>query len=119
MATASPLETAIASVITREPLPGSRKIHVEGTLPGVRVPMREVRQSPTRRTGANGEPAFEENPPIVLYDTSGPYTDPAVEIDVRRGLAPLRLDWILARGDVEPAPAPGSAYARARAGDAR
>ena len=79
--------------ISRDPLPGSRKVHVEGSLPGVRVPMREVasrrRRAPGRAAGARRAIA-----PFVLYDTSGPFTDPDVAIDLRRGLAPLRLDWI-------------------------
>ena len=73
--------------LTREPLPASRKIHVPGLQAGVRVPMREITQS-------NGERA-------VVYDTSGPYTDPQADIDVRRGLPALRADWITARGDTE------------------
>ncbi len=94
--------------LTRTPLPGSRKLYVEGSLPGVRVPMREVQQSPTRATGPDGAVVLEENPPIVLYDTSGPYTDPDVEIDVRKGLPALRGDWIRARGDVEVLGAPSA-----------
>ncbi len=76
--------------------PASRKIYVEGRLPGVRVGMREITLSPTRR--ADG--SEEANAPVVVYDTSGPYTDPAVEIDLRKGLPPLRHPWIVGRGDV-------------------
>jgi phosphomethylpyrimidine synthase len=72
---------------TREPFPQSRKVHVQGTQAGVQVPMREIALS-------NGEA-------VTVYDTSGPYTDPAVEIDIHRGLAPLRAAWIAARGDTE------------------
>ncbi|MDP3618733.1 MAG: phosphomethylpyrimidine synthase ThiC, partial [Ramlibacter sp.] len=74
--------------LTREPFPASRKIHAPGTLyPQLRVPMREV-------TLSNGESA-------TLYDTSGPYTEPQVDLDVRRGLPDLRTPWIEARGDTE------------------
>ena len=117
MATASPLH--LENRVTRDPLPGSRKVYLEGSLAGVRVPMREVRQSPTHRKGPGGEAILEENPPITLYDTSGPFTDPAVEIDLRRGLAPLREGWIRARGDVDAADRPSSAFVRAREHDAQ
>jgi phosphomethylpyrimidine synthase len=74
--------------LTREPFPASSKVHVAGQLhPQLCVPMREVKLS-------NGEA-------VTLYDTSGPYTDPTAEIDVRRGLAGLRSDWIESRGDTE------------------
>ncbi len=73
--------------ITREPFPQSRKIFVPGQQPGVQVPMREIALT-------NGEQ-------VVVYDTSGPYTDPAVHIDVRRGLPPVRAGWVEARGDTE------------------
>ncbi|RMD71863.1 MAG: phosphomethylpyrimidine synthase ThiC, partial [Gammaproteobacteria bacterium] len=99
--------------VTR-PFPGSRKIYVEGSLPGVRVPMREIRQSPTP-TSHGPEP----NPPIYVYDTSGPYTDPEVSIDLGRGLPALRTPWIEARGDTEVLPGPTSAYGRQRLADAR
>ena len=76
--------------ITTGPLPASRKIHVAGQLhPEIRVAMRQISVS-------GGEPALR------VYDTSGPYTDAAVQTDIARGLAPHRRDWILARGDVEP-----------------
>ncbi len=105
--------------ITRGPLPASRKIYVEGQLPGVRVPMREITQTATRAghggSGPNG-PA-EENPKVLVYDTTGPYTDPSVTVDVRRGLAPMRRDWILGRGDVRELPEISSEYGRARLAD--
>ncbi len=102
---------------TREPFPASRKVYVEGSEPSIRVPLREIAQSPTRTSGPDGRPAREENPPVAVYDTSGPYTDPEVEIDVRQGLPPLRLEWILKRGDVERRPHLSSAYARSRERD--
>jgi phosphomethylpyrimidine synthase len=75
-----------------EPLPASRKIHVEGSRPDIRVPMREIAQGDTPASfGA------ESNPPLTVYDTSGPYTDPDAVIDIRRGLAPLRARWIAER----------------------
>ena len=78
------------------PHPSSKKVYVEGSRPDLRVPMREVSLTPT-----SGRFDDEENPPLRLYDTSGPYTDPLVETDFRRGLAALRRDWILERGDTE------------------
>jgi len=94
------------------PLPASRKIHVQGSRPDLRVPMREISQSDTPASfGA------EKNPPIVVYDTSGPYTDPAARIDIRKGLAPLRARWIDERGDTVELDGPTSAYGRARLAD--
>ncbi len=95
-----------------KPLPNSRKVYIEGTHPGVRVPMREITQSDTPASmGA------EKNPAILVYDTSGPYTDPAVKIDIRSGLAPLRQPWIEARGDTEALTGPTSRYGRERLED--
>ncbi|MBW3590739.1 MAG: phosphomethylpyrimidine synthase ThiC, partial [Actinobacteria bacterium] len=74
--------------------PSSRKVYIDGSDPSIRVPMREVSLSPT---------GVQENEPVRLYDTSGPYTDPDVPIDVESGLAPLRREWILSRDDVESA----------------
>ncbi|WP_258728860.1 phosphomethylpyrimidine synthase ThiC [Bacillus atrophaeus] len=75
---------------------GSKKVYVEGSSPDIQVPMREVGLSPT--TGSFGE---EENTPVRVYDTSGPYTDPNQQINIHDGLQPLRHKWISGRGDVE------------------
>jgi phosphomethylpyrimidine synthase len=102
--------------LTRASFPGSRKIYVSGSEASIRVPMREVAQAPTRE-GRNPEAPLTENPPITVYDTSGPYTDPEVSIDVRKGLPPLRLDWIRNRQDVVELEGASSAYGRAREQD--
>ncbi len=78
-------------------LPNSLRIYVDGKQPGVRVPFREIAQSQTR----NFNGALEENPPVRVYDTSGPYGDPSVDCEVREGLPSLRAEWIRGRGDVE------------------
>jgi phosphomethylpyrimidine synthase len=93
----------------RRPFPGSRKVYVEGSRPDLRVPFRLVDQSPT--AASFGE---EKNPPIPLYDTSGPYTDPAAEIDLRRGLPSVRGAWIAERGDTEALAAPSSRFGHER-----
>jgi phosphomethylpyrimidine synthase len=85
-----------ARVANAGPIQGSRKIYVHGPY-GIRVPMREILLHPT--IGMNGRP--EPNPAIQVYDTSGPYTDPEVYIDLGRGLPELRRPWILARGNYE------------------
>ncbi|MCX7890816.1 MAG: phosphomethylpyrimidine synthase ThiC [Burkholderiales bacterium] len=102
-----------------KPLPASRKVYVEGSRPDIRVPMREITQTDTPVLGRNGEPGTEKNPPICVYDTSGPYTDPAVKIDIRAGLPPLRAPWIAERGDTEALPGPSSRYGRERLADPR
>ncbi|PSJ22196.1 phosphomethylpyrimidine synthase ThiC [Halomonas sp. ND22Bw] len=94
------------------PLPGSRKVFVEGSRPDIRVPFREIGLSPTKTSGAD-----EENPPLLVYDTSGPYTDPEANIDLRRGLPELRRAWIEARDDTEFLDGPTSEYGRRRAND--
>ncbi|GAT31589.1 phosphomethylpyrimidine synthase [Terrimicrobium sacchariphilum] len=81
-----------------DPLPNSTRVYVEGTLhPDVRVPMREIALSPTK--GLSG--TVEVNEPVRVYDTSGPWGDPAFDGDVEKGLPAMRRDWILKRGDVE------------------
>ncbi|MDQ6620522.1 MAG: phosphomethylpyrimidine synthase ThiC [Pseudomonadota bacterium] len=97
------------------PLPNSRKIYVPGSRPDVRVPMREISQADT--TSSWSAQGSEKNAPIVVYDTSGPYTDPAVTVDIRKGLPPLRLRWIAERGDTNDLDGPTSAYGRDRLGD--
>jgi len=90
------------SRVTTGPLPGSRKAHVPGTLhPELRVAMREIALTPTLSGRGAEQRVVEENAPLLVYDTSGAYTDEAVAIDVRRGLAPLRAQWIAGRGDSE------------------
>ena len=76
-----------------QPLPNSRKIYAEGSRADIRVPMREIAQSDTPASSLSTEGA-EKNPSIVVYDTSGPYTDPDASIDVRSGLPALRARWI-------------------------
>src|SRR5665647_308129 len=88
-----------------QPLPNSRKVYVQGSRPDIRVPMREISQSDTPASfGA------EKNPPVYVYDTSGPYTDPSAKIDIRDGLAPLRAKWIEERGDTEALSGPSSRF---------
>ncbi|MGA9165266.1 MAG: phosphomethylpyrimidine synthase ThiC [Thiobacillus sp.] len=93
-----------------QPLPNSRKIYVQGSQPDLRVPMREISQADTA-TGFGGE----KNPPIFVYDCSGPYTDPAASIDIRKGLPALRTRWIEARGDTEVLTDLSSEYGRQQA----
>ena len=107
-------------------LPASRKIHVTGSRADLRVPMREISQSATPvfagpHAVAGGEAAqsLEANPPVFVYDTSGPYTDPAVAIDIRRGLPALRAPWIEERGDTERLSGPSSGYGQERLADQR
>ena len=99
-----------------EPLPASRKIYVAGSRPDVRVPMREIAQSDT--PAAWSTDGAEKNPSIVVYDTSGPYTDPAATIDTRKGLPAHRARWIAERDDTIELEGPTSAYGRARLSDA-
>ncbi|MFO1431551.1 MAG: phosphomethylpyrimidine synthase ThiC [Candidatus Competibacteraceae bacterium] len=104
--------TAVLGADATRPYPNSRKVYVQGSRPDIQVPMREIAQADTlTRLGS------EKNPPITVYDTSGPYTDPAAEIDLLQGLSPLRSRWIEERGDTEPLPGPSSAYGRQRATD--
>lgn len=102
--------------ITRDPFPASRKVYVPGSLHNIRVAMREIAQTPTVQRH-NGSSAQTPNPTITVYDTSGPYTDPAATIDVRRGLPRLREEWIAERGDTEVLSHLSSSYGQARQSD--
>ena len=102
-------KTARLSDEVTRPFPSSRKIHVQGSRPDIRVPMRQVEQADTPASFGS-----EQNPPITLYDTSGPYTDPDASIDLMRGLPPLRDVWIGERGDTEQLPGPSSAFGHER-----
>jgi phosphomethylpyrimidine synthase len=105
-ATATVDQAAIA------PFPNSRKIYVEGSRPDIRVPMRAISQADTPAS-FGGEP----NPPLYVYDTSGPYTDPQAVIDIRSGLAAPRAPWIVGRADTEQLPGPSSTHGAARLQD--
>ena len=107
-------QRSLTSPLTTTPFAASRKVHVNGALPGVRVPMREISLSPTRTM--EGQPAVS-NPAVTVYDTSGPYTDPNAAIDAKIGLAALRRPWIEARRDVAELPGVSSRYGRMRADD--
>ena len=103
-------ESAHVDELAIQPLPNSRKIYVEGSTPDIRVPMREISQADTA-SGFGGE----KNPAIFVYDCSGPYTDPAASIDIRKGLPALRTKWIEARGDTEILTDLSSEYGRQQA----
>ena len=92
--------------------PNSQKIYVQGSRPDIQVPMRKISQSDTPT-----EKGTEKNPPIYVYDTSGPYTDPSANIDIRSGLPKLRDKWINERGDSEILSNPASIYARKHLAD--
>ena len=103
----------LSESVTR-PIPGSRKIHIEGSRPDIQVPMRAIALSETPRMFGIMEP----NAPFVVYDTSGPYSDPEANIDLGAGLKPLRERWIAERGDSSPLPGLSSDFGRGRAADA-
>ena len=105
---------AEADSMALRPFPNSRKVYIGGKTPDIRVPMREITLSPTT---AGGETRL--NPPFSIYDTSGPYSDPDANIDIRKGLTRLREQWIIDRDDTEALPAPTSDYGRQRRDDQR
>jgi phosphomethylpyrimidine synthase len=102
-------KTARLSDEVTRPFPSSRKIHVQGSRPDIRVPMRQVEQADTPASFGS-----EQNPPITIYDTSGPYTDPDATIDLMRGLPTLREAWIVERGDTDQLPGPSSEFGQDR-----
>ncbi|HQS58916.1 MAG: phosphomethylpyrimidine synthase ThiC [Gallionellales bacterium 35-53-114] len=105
-------QTAHVDNAAVQPLPNSRKVYVTGSRPDIRVPMREISQADTPASmGA------EANPPIYVYDCSGPYTDPAAKIDIRSGLESVRTPWILERNDTEALTGPSSQYGVERLND--
>ena len=105
-------EAVTAKRTSIQPFAASEKVYVQGSRPDIRVPMRKIVQSDTPASfGA------EKNPPIYVYDTSGPYTDPHVSIDLRQGLPAVREAWIRERGDTEELPGPSSEYGRRRQED--
>ncbi|NNJ93720.1 MAG: phosphomethylpyrimidine synthase ThiC [Halobacteria archaeon] len=103
--------TELSADVTR-PFPNSERIYVEGSRPDIRVPMRAVRQADTSASFGT-----EKNPPITVYDTSGPYTDPAASIDLMRGLPEVRTAWIEERSDTGQLAGPTSEFGRQRQSD--
>ncbi|SFN72266.1 hydroxymethylpyrimidine synthase [Chryseobacterium oleae] len=105
----------MAHSITCSPFSNAKKIYVEGKIHPISVAMREIHLSPTRLT--NG--SLEENPPVTIYDTSGPYTDENASIDIMKGLPRIREQWILDRKDVDILNGITSEYGKARLADTR
>ncbi len=103
-------KTPATETILTGPLSGSKKVYVPGKLNNIKVAMREISLSPSKL--ANGK--TEENFPVTVYDTSGPYTDPNITVDLKKGLPRLREEWISKRGDVEQLPDFTSDYCRQR-----
>lgn len=103
----------MAHSITCSPFPNSKKIYVEGKIHPINVAMREIKLSPTKLTNGN----FEENAPVTIYDTSGPYTDENAVIDIQKGLPRIREQWILDRKDVNILDGITSEYGKARLAD--
>ncbi len=110
-------ETAQVDAAAVEPLPASSKIYIEGSRPDIRVPMREIKLTATPVQDKDGSTRLEPNPPVRVYDTSGAYTDPRANIDIRKGLEPIREQWIIDRGDTEVLAGDSSEYTRKRAAD--
>ncbi len=105
-------DTAEIDPATKVPFANSRKVYVQGSRPDIQVPFREISLSDTpSQFGA------EKNPPVMVYDTSGVYTDPAVNVDIRNGLPALRASWILERGDTEQLDGPSSEFGVERKND--
>jgi len=107
-------ETSLDNTISKGALPASRKVYVSGTIHPIKVAMREISLCDTHHSDGT----IEHNPPITLYDTSGPYTDDTMQIDVRKGLPRLREQWILDRNDVVQLEEPTSQYGKNRMTDA-
>jgi len=97
--------------------PNSRRIYLTGSRPDLRVPMREIQLSPTLVGGSKEQPQYQPNDAVPVYDTSGPYGDPDIALDVLRGLPPLRSQWIAERNDSETLPEKSSAYTKGRLAD--
>jgi len=106
-------DAAGVELVAIEQFPGSAKVYVEGSRPDLRVPMRQITLSDTRT-----EKGDEPNPPVYVYDTSGPYTDPEVQVDIRAGLPKLRQKWVEERNDTEVLDGYSSDYVRSRMNDA-
>lgn len=96
--------------------PNSEKVYVPGRLYDIRVPMRKIKLTPTVKT-VNGNKVITENAPVIVYDTSGPFTDPSIQVDLKKGLPRFRTSWIERRDDAELLSGMSSEYGRARLAD--
>ena len=105
-------KTAELSQQVTRPFPNSNKIYVQGSRPDIQVGMREVSLAETHTSDG-----VEENAPLTVYDTSGPYTDPHAHIDLMQGLPALRAAWIEERDDSEELAGPSSKFGRQRQSD--
>ena len=104
--------TTFATIVQPQTYPASSKQYIEGSRPDIRVPYREITLSPTK----HGD-RIEQNAPLPVYDTSGPYTDPSTEVDLTQGIHPLRKAWIEERNDTERLSGVTSTYGRQRQND--
>lgn len=105
-------ETAEIDPATKKSFANSRKVYIQGSRPDIQVPFREISLSDTPSMfGA------EKNPPVMVYDTSGPYTDPDINVDIRNGLPALRATWIEERNDTEQLNGPTSEFGNQRKSD--
>ncbi len=109
--------TPTDSTISRKPFTASKKIYVKGELHDISVAMREISLTESQAVFSEGEFKKETNLPVTVYDTSGPYTDPSIEIDLKFGIPKLRKQWILDRNDVEELPEISSEYGKQRLAD--
>jgi len=106
-------KTPTEKSITNDPFPASKKVYVQGKLHDIKVAMREISLSDTVNK-FSPEKTPDKNPPVTVYDTSGPYTDSNIKIDVKQGIPRLRQEWILKRGDVEQLSDVSSAFGKER-----
>ena len=110
-------DTAKVDAASVQPFPSSKKVYLQGSHADIRVPVREISLTPTPVKNSDGSTSLEPNLPVFVYDTSGPYTDPDAEIDIRKGLAPVRERWIKERADTEELAEESSEYTKMRAAD--
>jgi len=110
-------QTAKINSDSIQPFPNSRKIYVQGSRSDIQVPMREITLSDTKLSTDVNDDRVEKNPPLTVYDTSGPYSDPEATIDIRKGLANVRSHWIEERNDTELLAKLSSDYGTQRAND--
>jgi len=110
-------ESAQVDAASVQPLPASNKIYLTGSRPDIRVPMREIQLTPTPLMGRDGVASLEQNPALRVYDCSGVYTDPNVQIDIRKGLPSVREQWVIERGDTEVLSSETSRFTQSRLHD--